>query len=354
MEKRIEEFIKEYLPKNITKEKRYELRKELESHIYDRIDYYAEIGFSEEESLEKAIDDFGKEENIKNQIKNDLGNIHVPWSLARFFSKSIPITVAVIFLGGIALSFLFRVNDIKYLVVIPLCIWIVIIALDKFKKIHHIVKSVIAFILVVPYFLMMLTGYFFWNTNFYTISHEDKVLSLYYDLTTSEESNNKIDEYMLKPDKIGDPIDSIYFSIEENSAFSDPWYCTYIFEYTQTEYRKIKEELDNTMSYRDKFISDDGKWVDDEYTPGYIEYNCNFSVYGFDFKTIYTPNEEDIYYDGLSDCEEYDFWFIIGTNDNTNEIAFIYLTPAHFTPGFDEEFIKEECGWRYFYHLTKF
>ena len=94
MEKRIEEFINEFLPKRITKEKRYELQAELENHIYERIDYYTEIGYSEEESLEKALKDFGDDKETMEQIKKNLENIHIPWSLADFFAKSLPIEKA--------------------------------------------------------------------------------------------------------------------------------------------------------------------------------------------------------------------------------------------------------------------
>ena len=350
MEERIREFIADYIPKRITKETRYKLQYELENHIYERIDYYTEIGYSEEESLEKALKDFGDDEETKEQIKKEMSEIHRPFTLADLFSISIPITVAIIFFGGIALNFLFRFIDIKNLVIIPLIIWLIILVLNRIKKLHHILKSIFAFILVVPYFLLMSNAYFFFQTHFYTIYDKNEAFSSYCEFTIDEETNEQYLDWLLPDsDKINNPIDANHFSIIEDSPFSNPSYFTWIFKYTPTEYNKIKKTLENTIEYRDKFITDDGAWVDDEYIPRYIKADCNFNVYGFEFKTIYTPNEEDIYYDENIDCEEFDFWSMIGTNDKTHEIAFIYLTPAHFTPSFDEDFIKEDCGWRYYY-----
>lgn len=354
MEKRIQEIIADYIPKRITNETRYKLQYELENHIYDRIDYYTEIGYSEEESLEKALKDFGDDKETKEQIKNELENIHIPWSLANFFAKSIPITVVIITVACVALPFLLKLNEIKNLIVIPMLIWVVVFLLKRAKRINHILKSVIAFILVVPYFFTMFYTYFFFTTSLYTTLDKTEAISSYCNFTIDEETNEQYFDWLLPDsDKIGNPIDANAFSVIDDSPFSNPSYYTWIFKYTPTEYKELKDLLEETITYRENFIIDDGRWVDDEYTPKYIKADCNFSVYGFEFKTIYTPNEEDIYYDDTIDCEEYDFWSIIGTNDETYEITYIYLTPAHFTPSFDDEFIKEDCGWRYFYFLTK-
>lgn len=354
MEKRIQEFIADYIPKRITKETRYKLQAELENHIYERTDYYTEIGYSEEESLEKALKDFGDDEETKEQIKKEMGEIHKPFTLADFFAISIPITVVVITIACVILPFLLKLNEIKNLIIIPMIIWGVIYLLKRAKKINHILKSVIAFILVVPYFSSMFYAYFFFTTSLYTTLDKDEAISSYCNFTIDEETNEQYFDWLLPdPDNIGDPIDANSFAVIDDSPLSNPSYFTWIFKYTPTEYSKITETLEDTLTYRDTFIIDDGSWVDNEYIPEYIKADCSFKVYGFEFKTVYTPNEEDIYYDENIDCEEYDFWSIIGTNDETCEIAFIYLTPAHFTPSFDDEFIKEDCGWRYFYYMTK-
>ncbi len=356
MKKRIEEFINEFLPKHITKEKRYELHLELESHIYERIDFYTEIGYSEEESLEKALKDFGAEKEIKEQVKNNLENIHIPWSLADFFAKSIPTTVAIIFFGGIVLNFLFRLNEIKNLVFIPLIIWLIILGLNRIKKMHHILKSVIAFILVIPYFSFMFVGYFFWSTHFYTNFNDNKVISGYHSFMIDEETNKKYDTLLPHPDEIGDPIDANSFDVIENSPFTNPTYYTWIFRYTPEEYEELKEKYDDEFIYRYGYIEYDGHYECEEYIEECYIYDCDFNVYGFDFRAIQTPGYKpefgviDYWDDNWeNNYIEHDYWAFIGTNDETYEIAFIYLCPHDFTPSFDEEFIKEDCGWRYYY-----
>ena len=347
MEERIQEFIADYIPKRITKETRYKLQAELENHIYERIDYYTEIGYSGEESLEKALKDFGDDKETKEQIKKNLENIHIPWSLADFFAKSLPISVAIIFFGGIILHFMFRLTDIMLVVIIPLTLWLAISFIKRLKKPHHIVKSVISFILVIPYFTFLGLIYFVGNARWNVHITEKKVFESYENNITFYETYN-----FPNPNELGFPIDSFYFSIEEDTIFSAPFYENWIFEYSPTEYKDLKEKFNEELIFMETY-TEDGYFVDNVYYDEPYRYNCTFSVYGFVFKTIQFPlvnekitDDEDNYRD---DC-----WALIGTNDKTHEIAFIFLEPISFTPSFDEHFIKEDCGWRYFYFLTKF
>mgnify|MGYP003308021535 CR=1 FL=1 len=358
MDKRISEFIADYIPKRITKETGYKLQYELESHIYDRIDYYTEIGYSEEESLEKALKDFGDDKETKEQIKNEMSALHQPYTLADLFTVSIPITVAMIFIGSGLLNFLLKDHGIKNLVIIPLMIWLVIIALKRAKRIHHIVKSVIAFVLVVPYFGFMLTGYFFWSTNFYTNFNKKAVIEDYRAFITDEYMNEKNHILLPASDEIGNPIDASLFELIENSAFTDPCYYSWIFKYTPEEYEELKEKYDDEFIYRYGYVEYDGHYEDDgeKYIEETYIYNCNFNVYGFNFKTIQTPGYAPELWalewnndDWKDDYIEHDYWAFIGTNDETCEIAFIFLYPEGFTPSFDDEFIKEDCGWKYYY-----
>ena len=55
---KISNFIDEFIPKNISKKRRLLLTNELENHLLDKSNFYKEIGYPEEESIQKAIDDF--------------------------------------------------------------------------------------------------------------------------------------------------------------------------------------------------------------------------------------------------------------------------------------------------------
>ncbi len=338
MEERISEFIADYLPKRITKETRYKLQYELENHIYDRIDYYREIGYTEEESLEKALKDFGNDEETKEQIKKELENIHIPWSLANFFAKSIPITVAIILIGGTLLHiFLFQFANIRNIVIIPFIMWLIIIALKRSIKIHHIIKSIIAVILVVPHFIFSLIGNFLWLPTYQLKPFKENVITFYSECCEIDELSN----YLPSPSEIGEPIDANFFSIGEDTIFGNDQRSTWVFKYSPSEYKELKNKFNKDIEYM-KTYSEHGYFIDDEYQDEDITYKCDFSLYKFNFRTI-----EKVY-----DADEfYDSWYLIGTNDETHEIAFIVSMDS--SPTFDDYFIKESCGWRYFYFLTK-
>ena len=345
MEERISEFIADYIPKRITKETRYKLQYELESHIYDRIDYYTEIGYTEEESLEKALNDFGNDEETKEQIKLQLGGVHKPFTLADFFYISIPITIALIFIGGTLLHLvLFKTLYFKIYLLIPMVMWLLIIAIKKSNKIHHIVKSIIAFVLVVPYFVYMFIGNFFFTETYEIDLNKNKVLTSYSDIIdTDSEDEDKHFNFPPRACELGDPIDVDEFSMCWDSIFGESIWSTSIIEYSPTEYKELKNKFNKEFKYMAKYQVY-GYFIDNEYIDEEIVYKCDFSVYGFDFKTIEKNDDSDEYYD---------YWYLIGTNDETHEIAFIKTIDAA-TPTFDEYFIKEDCGWRYFYFLTKF
>lgn len=339
MDKKIQEFIANYIPKRITKETRYKLQAELENHIYERIDFYTEIGYSEEESLEKALKDFGDDKETKEQIKKNLENIHIPWSLADFFAKSIPITVAIILIGGTLLHiFLFEFVNIKNIIIIPLIIWLMIIALKSSKRIHHTIKSIIAVILVVPHFIFILIGNFLWTPTYQLKPFKEDVIKFYSECCEIDE----LSDYLPAPSEIGEPIDAIFFSIGEDTIFGNDQRSTWVFKYSPSEYRELKNKFNENIEYM-KTYSNHGYFIDDEYQDEDITYKCDFAVYGFDFRTIEKIYDPD---------EFYDSWYLIGTNDETHEIVFV--ESIELTPTFDETFIKEDCGWRYFYFLTKF
>lgn len=344
MESKIQEFIKDFIPKNITKEMKIELQNELECHIYDRIDYYKEIGYSDEESFEKALKDFCDDKQTKEQINKSFQKIHIPWSLADFFAKAIPITILIILVCGLLFNFLFRLIDIRNLIVVPLVIWGIIILIKKAQRPHRILKSIVAFVLVVPYFLFMFTAYFLWNTNLYCEFDDVEALSAFNDTINSDSSDSN--DTILGLNDIGESDDVDYFLVHENSAFTEPTYCTWIFKYPLPEYIEMKTRLNEAFAYKDVYIKE-------EYNEGmanYLESECTFSVYGFKFKTVDVPYEK-----AFGDEEynpEYDCWLIIGTNDEKQQIAYISVTPYAFTPSFDDYFIKEVCAWRYFYFLA--
>lgn len=73
---KITEFVDNFIPKNLSKKQKAKLKDELICHILDKKDYYEEIGYSESESLEKAIEDFGTDEKDIKYINQEFENLY--------------------------------------------------------------------------------------------------------------------------------------------------------------------------------------------------------------------------------------------------------------------------------------
>lgn len=80
-----ETYINSLIPKNISGKKRKLLYSELQNHIYEKVDYYIELGYSKEDSENKAIEDFGTDENIIKSINREFESLYHErtwWSVA--------------------------------------------------------------------------------------------------------------------------------------------------------------------------------------------------------------------------------------------------------------------------------
>ena len=101
---KIESYVDSIIPKNIPKYKQKILRDEIEAHIFDRIDFYTEIGYDNEASINKALADMGEDEEVKSSIRNDFEELyfeHTWWA----------VTVGVVmFIVSSALPFVFELN----------------------------------------------------------------------------------------------------------------------------------------------------------------------------------------------------------------------------------------------------
>lgn len=61
----VEEYLNGVIPDKISDTLKYELYAEIESHIYDKAEFYIEIGYDEETAFKKAIDEMGDAESVK-------------------------------------------------------------------------------------------------------------------------------------------------------------------------------------------------------------------------------------------------------------------------------------------------
>ncbi|MCH5198721.1 MAG: hypothetical protein J1E34_07420 [Oscillospiraceae bacterium] len=76
MNDEIKSYVNSFIPQSLSKSKKKELYDELMCHLLDRSDRYEEIGYSKEDSMKKAIDDFGTDETVKGAISAEFERLY--------------------------------------------------------------------------------------------------------------------------------------------------------------------------------------------------------------------------------------------------------------------------------------
>lgn len=76
MDKRIESYLDSVIPEKLSKKRQKLIREELRDHISDHIDFYTEIGYSEDESVEKALADMGDDGGVTAMVKKDFEKVY--------------------------------------------------------------------------------------------------------------------------------------------------------------------------------------------------------------------------------------------------------------------------------------
>ncbi len=92
MDNEIKKYIASVVPSNIPDKRRKLLSDELESHIYDKVDHYEEIGYTKEQSIRKALEEMGEGEEVKRSINvcfEDLYHEKTWWSILAFGAVNI-------------------------------------------------------------------------------------------------------------------------------------------------------------------------------------------------------------------------------------------------------------------------
>lgn len=76
MDKRIEDYLDSVVPERLSKRRKMLIREELQNHILDHIEFYTEIGYSEDESIQKALADMGDDGGVTEMIKKDFEKVY--------------------------------------------------------------------------------------------------------------------------------------------------------------------------------------------------------------------------------------------------------------------------------------
>ena len=64
----VEDYLNNVIPDKISDSTKAELREEIEGHIYDKAEFYMEIGYDEETAFKKAIVEMGEAESVKAEF----------------------------------------------------------------------------------------------------------------------------------------------------------------------------------------------------------------------------------------------------------------------------------------------
>ena len=73
---RINNFVDSFIPKNLQKKKAKALKEELTCHLLDKADHYKDIGYEMSISIDKAIEEFGTDEDMKNYIRGEFEELY--------------------------------------------------------------------------------------------------------------------------------------------------------------------------------------------------------------------------------------------------------------------------------------
>lgn len=65
----VEDYLNSVIPQKISDSTKAELRAEIECHIYDKAEFYMEIGYDEEAAFGKAVEEMGETEEVKAEFE---------------------------------------------------------------------------------------------------------------------------------------------------------------------------------------------------------------------------------------------------------------------------------------------
>lgn len=66
----VEDYLNSVIPQKISDSTKAELRAEIECHIYDKAEFYMEIGYDEEAAFGKAVEEMGETEEVKAEFES--------------------------------------------------------------------------------------------------------------------------------------------------------------------------------------------------------------------------------------------------------------------------------------------
>ncbi len=85
----VEDYLNNVIPDKISDSTKAELRAEIESHIYDKAEFYIEIGYDEETAFKKAIVEMGEAEPVREEFSQIYkAKPHIFFVISAFFATA--------------------------------------------------------------------------------------------------------------------------------------------------------------------------------------------------------------------------------------------------------------------------
>ena len=107
MDREIKKYIDSVIPKNIPNKRKLLLSDELESHIYEKVDRYEDIGYTKEQSIKKALEEMGEGEEVKKSISDSFAEIYKENAWWTFWT-----VISVVALNAIAFVLLLVLDEL--------------------------------------------------------------------------------------------------------------------------------------------------------------------------------------------------------------------------------------------------
>lgn len=107
--KDLNSYINSLIPKHISSKMKKSLYEELESHISEKIDYYNKLGFSLDESIEKAKADFANEPETLATISGEFEMLYGEKTL-----WAVAVAVLIVLMNGICFSLDIWVSNVEF------------------------------------------------------------------------------------------------------------------------------------------------------------------------------------------------------------------------------------------------
>ena len=235
-----------------------------------------------------------------------------------------------LFLFGVFLLFKGAVLNLYHLsvfIALPL-VMVLVSILYYLRTESKLLKILIVLFLYIPITIVFLIGVLFNFSSFLNDYEGDELIEKYDEVQLYSNLLPSLSE-------IGDTTAVTYYRFERFYAIfyseSDVLFC----EYDEAEYQIQKAEVE------EKYVFEDKIEVCDE---DYAQYVCYpyAEIDGYLFRRIADDPDDDTY-----DAYPKSFG-IIGTNDETHEIVYIYFNDfdLDYISSFDE-FILDDCGWEY-------